>query len=283
MLKRSFILLVMGLLCLALTGTSLADRIEEKSFPLTANGSILVKNVAGTIVIYGWDEERVKMIATKTGAKDENLDKIKIAIDAREDYLKIDTQHPIFTIVWRGRVNYELWVPAGATVQAKSTSGLIQIEDQRSDVRAHTVSGDIELTNIQGKIDADTTSGDIYTKKSKGNVIARSVSGDLKILKAQGAVTTIKTVSGDIWVELEEIDYAVLQMDFNSISGDINLFLPLNIAAEIDMNTVSGRLSCDFPITIKAMSAREFRGIIGEGDIGITLKTVSGDIYLRSL
>lgn len=279
MVRKGYILLAMGLLCLAMTGTALAEQVEEKSFPLTQDGFVSVKNVAGMIEIHGWDQGQVKMMATRKGPE---ADKITIEIDAQEDCLKIDTHWPTF--IWRSWVNYELWVPSGATIRAESVSGDIRIKGQHNYVRAHTTSGDIELIGIWGEIDVDTTSGDIYTERSKEDIIVHSVSGDVKILEARGAVQIIRTTSGRIWVELEEIDDAVSEMSFKSVSGTINLFLPPDTAANIHMSTTSGEISSDFPITIEeTVSKLELRGTIAGGGTLIKLKTTSGDISLRKL
>jgi len=271
----------MGILCLALVGTALAKEIEERSFSMSSEGSVSVKNVAGSIAIQGWEQEKVKMIATREGPE---ADKIAIEIDVKKESLRINTRYPMFPGIKRSWIDYELWVLSGATVRAESVSGDIRIEGQRSDVRTETTSGDIELIDIAGDLDVRTISGDIYTKGSEGMIIVHSTSGKVKILEARGQVPTIETVSGDIWVELESIDDAASRMNFKSVSGTINLFLPPDTAASIDMSTVSGKLSSDLPILIKeSLSTRELRGTIGEGGPLIKLKTISGDISLRKL
>jgi len=338
MVKRSSVVLVVGLLCLALAITASAAQVEERTFPLKADGSVSVENSAGNTIIHAWAEEQVKMIATRKGS---GADKIEIIIDAGEDRLKIETEYPRFSWFQRARVNYELWVPQGATVRAVSTSGDLYIEEQHNDVRAQTTSGDIELIgiwgeidvgatsgsirtenskgdisarsssgsirilgveaaeqpndirvhassgdivlkNIEGDIEVETSSGDIDTENLEGNISARASSGDIKILELRGGVRTIRTSSGDIWVELEEIDKAISEMSFQSTSGDISLFVPSDIGVEVDIRTTSGRISTDLAITVEGtMGRNELQGTIGGGGIFIKLKATSGDVSLR--
>ena len=341
MVKTNSVVLMVGLLCLALVTMASAAQVEEPTFPLKADGSVSVENSVGNTIIHACEEEQVRMIATRKGW---GADKIEIIIDAQEDRLKIKTQYPPFS-TWfqRARVNYELWVPKGATLRAESTSGELYIDGQRSDVRAQSTSGDIELKDIWGEIDVSATSGNIRTEDSKGDIsartgsgdirilgveteeqpndirvhassgdvvlkniegdidvetssgeidaenlegiiTARASSGDIRILDARGGVQAVRTSSGDVWVELEEIDEAISEMSLQSTSGDISLFVPSDISADVDIRTSSGRISTDVAITVEGtMGEHELRGTIGGGAIFIKLRATSGDISLRRL
>ena len=340
MVKRSSVVLGLGLACLLLGVTASLAQVEEQTFPLKADGSVSVENSAGNTTIHAWEEEEVRMIATRKGW---GADKIEIIIDAKEDHLKIETEYPRFSWFQRARVNYELWVPEGATLRAESTSGDLYIEGQRSDVRAQSTSGDIELTDIwgeidvsatsgnirsedskgdisartssgnirilgveeaerphdirvrassgdvvlkdiEGDIDVETSSGEIDTENSQGIISARASSGDIKILEARGGVQAVRTSSGDIWVELEEIYEAVSEMSFQSSSGDISLFVPSDVGADVDIRTTSGRITTDVAITVEGtMGRNELRGTIGDGGIFIKLRATSGDVALRKI
>ncbi len=73
-------------------------------------------------------------------------------------------------------------------------------------------------------------------------------------------------------------------MSLQSSSGDISLFLPTDIDAEVDVRTTSGRISTDFRITVEGTSEKnELQGTIGAGGILIRLRATSGDVSLRSL
>jgi len=341
MMKRSSVLLVVGLVCLALAMGASAAQAEEQTFGLRADGLISLDNSAGETVIHAWDKEEVRMITTRKGSGAEDID---IIIDAGEDYLKIETEYPVFSWFRRPRVNYELWVPEGVTLRIVASSGNINIEGQRSDVRANASSGDIELEDIWGAIDASTSSGSIRVEDSKGDIIARSSSGNIRILgvevvegelnyvrvsassgsivlknivahvdaetssggisidsyqgnisascssgsirivEARGAVESLRTSSGNIYVELEEVEEATSQMSLQSTSGDISLFLPAGIGAEVDIRTTSGRVSTDFRISVEGtIEKNKLQGTIGTGEILIRLRATSGDVSLRSL
>ena len=314
MMKKTHVLVVSILFSIALTSAALAarlEKIEERSFPLTKQGSLSVKNVAGEILIHAWDEEKVKMVATKwaRAASEERaqelLDAIEIEITSKEDQLDIATEFPW----WKRlsptssvRVDYELWIPLAAKIRAQSVSGSIQVQERDNtvwvktvsgaiglgnivgDVEAKTVSGEIKIEEAQGDMTLDTTSGRISLEGIEGIIEAHTVSGRVKILNSRGAARSIRTTSGDIWVELEEIKETASGMLLSSTSGDITLFLPKDAAVNIEAETTSGRISSEFRILIEGEIGKgKIRGTIGEGGIKIRLKTTSGDISLRSL
>ena len=339
-MKRGLEVLVIGLMCLVLAMGVSAAQAEEQTFGLRADGLVSVDNSAGETVIHAWDKKEVRMVTTRKGSGAEDID---VIIDAGEDYLKIETEYPIFSWFRQPRVNYELWVPEGVSLRIVASSGNINIEGQRSDIRVNASSGNIELSDIWGAIDAGTSSGDIRVEDSKGDIIARSSSGGIRILgvgavegeqnyvrvnassgnivlkntvahidaetssgginidnsqgnisascssggirivEARGAVESIKSSSGNIYVELEEVDQDTSQMSFQSTSGDISLFLPAEIGAEVDVRTTSGRISTDFQIAVEGSEKNELQGTISSGVILIRVRATSGDVSLRSL
>jgi len=174
-------------------------------------------------------------------------------------------------------------------LSARTSSGSIRIRrveefDRPNDIRVHASSGNVTLKDIVGDIDAETSSGEIDAENVEGIITARASSGNIKILEAQGGVQTVRTSSGDIRVELEEISEEISEMSFQSTSGDIDLSIPSDIAADIDIGTTSGRISTDFAVTVEGtMEKNEFRGTIGEGGIFIRLRATSGDVTLAKV
>jgi len=312
-MKKYGVLIVSILFLIAFASASFATQVKEKmekTFPLAEEGSVSVKNVAGEILIHAWNEEKVKMVATKwaralTQKKaEELLEAIEINIIAMDDSLDIDTDFP-----WREKldstssvgVDYELWVPLSAEVNAQSISGSIQIMERENDVWTKTISGTLKIEGVVGDVEAKTTSGAIEIKNTEsesivadstsgevnvqevvGIIKAHSVSGRVRIADSRGGVKSVRTTSGGIWVELKKVSQAVSSMLFTSISGNVTLLLPKSISADIDARTTSGRIHSEFKITIEGeIDKRSLRGTIGEGGIKITIKTISGDIFLE--
>jgi DUF4097 and DUF4098 domain-containing protein YvlB len=75
-------------------------------------------------------------------------------------------------------------------------------------------------------------------------------------------------------------------MDFASISGDVDIRLPAGLDAEVKMTTLSGSLQKDFPLTMEKdrfSPGRRASGRIGAGAHRLKLSSISGDVSLRRL
>jgi len=291
-MKRSIIFLLILFFLVLLTTNAWADRVEEvieESFLLQKTGSFSLNNVAGDIIVYSWDKEEVKMVATKSisswgiGDPEEFLDKIDIEIVSQPKNLRIHTRYPTFSWIRNARVDYQLWIPEATSVRLESISGSIQIGDHLNQVYTKTVSGNIKLRNIRGNIEVKTTSGKVSGHEINGDIKASSVSGDLAFLDSQGGLSYLHTTSGKIRAELKIIDKDASGMSLSTVSGDITLYLPEDASFDLDISTVSGEINSGFKVLIDSVSKRKLQGEVGTGGITIKLKTTSGDISLREL
>src|SRR6185369_1652367 len=103
---------------------SVADETErfEQTYPLTPNGRVSVSNVNGSITVNAWDRNEVKLVAVKTADSKERLADVEIKVDAKPDYLCVETNYDNWKNHgngerWRNgklQVDYELSVPRGA-------------------------------------------------------------------------------------------------------------------------------------------------------------------------
>jgi len=241
------------------------EKVIEESFLLQKTGSFSLNNVAGNIMVYSWDKEEVKMVATKSisswgmGDPEEFLDKIEIEIVSQPGTLKINTRYPTFSWIRNARVDYRLWIPEATSVRLESVSGAIQLEEHLNLVYTKTVSGNIKLNNIKGNIEVKTTSGDVVIGNVQGDLVWSSTSGDLDLANLVGDLdlhTTSGSVSG------HEING---EIKASSVSGDFTFRdsqgnLP-------DLHTTSGDIRVELKVIDKDAS-------------GMSLSTVSGDIIL---
>ncbi|MFI5227828.1 MAG: DUF4097 family beta strand repeat-containing protein [Gemmatimonadales bacterium] len=132
-------------------------------------------------------------------------------------------------------------------------------------------------------VSAGSVSGDIEINGAHGDVEASSVSGDVHMTHLHAAGITAHSVSGDIDVSADELaDRGDLH--FNTVSGDVTLNLPAGLDADLSMSTVSGDIDSDFPLTLGngRVSRRGMNARIGKGGRRLDVRTVSGDLRLRS-
>lgn len=121
-----------------------------------------------------------------------------------------------------------------------------------------------------------TVSGDIGAVGLRGDVLATAVSGNLE-LSSMGRVEGT-AVSGRIRAFIGSGDWG-RDLQFLTVSGDIDVTVPASTNAIVTANTVSGTITSDFPLSGTGTSKQ---GILGGGGPTLTLAVVSGDIRLRA-
>ena len=195
---------------------------------------------------------------------------------------------------------FEVTVPVGTRVSARSWSGRVSVRGVRGDVEARTHSADIEIRDA-GRIDVESISGDITIAGANGESLIRTVSGDVDLASARGDVE-VETVSGD--VDLRDVVAKQIRShttsgdmnfsgqiladgryEFDTHSGEIRLVLPADVGAQLSVSTFSGGLESDFPITLQAgkdHGSKRLSFTLGQGTARIIAETFSGDVTLTS-
>src|SRR5262249_182443 len=117
-----------------------------------------------------------------------------------------------------------------------------------------------------------------------GAVNAISTSGNVHVGEINGTVSG-KSTSGNVEVEITQLNGAS-DMEFASISGDVQVKLPANLDADVKMSTLTGGLKTDFPLTIEESErgpGRRAAGRIGGGSRNLRLSSTSGSVSLLSM
>ncbi|NBC05132.1 MAG: DUF4097 family beta strand repeat protein [Bacteroidetes bacterium] len=131
--------------------------------------------------------------------------------------------------------------------------------------------GDFEIQNHQGEVEVLSKTGDIIMANVTGPITASSTSGDVEIEfseLSQANPTSISLVSGFIDITLPNTSKARYRL--SSISGEIYTDLNIKLEGDEDHNRLD-RLG----------GGGEIVGTMNGGGVEVSLKSVSGDIYLR--
>jgi DUF4097 and DUF4098 domain-containing protein YvlB len=200
---------------------------------------------------------------------------------------------------------FEISVPQGVRVIAKSASGDITIRGTHGEVQATAQSGDmviedvngrlevksfsgeVTVANVVGDVEISTQSGDLKLSDVRGNIEVGNTSGDITMRGVTARTVRAKTTSGDVSYE-GTIDPAG-RYDLESHSGDVRLKVPRDASAQLTVSTWNGEIESDFTMTLKpgqhtmgATNSKEFTFAIGGGSARITAKTFSGDVAVSS-
>ena len=262
----------------------------DTTFAFNRNGSVDLTQISGDVVVNAWDrsEARVRAYAER-GRVRSSLSSSRLSLDVESI---------------RGRVGdsrFEVWVPVGVRVIARSTSGDVAVKGTKGPVEAHSTSGDVEVTDATDRIILESVSGDVRAAQLSGDVRSESVSGTVEIRDASGDLRA-ETTSGDVSLlgvtsrnvyattVSGEVEYDGTidgngRYEFHSHSGNIRLEIPEGSSAQFSVETFSGSLDSEFQITLQPGQRttgrpRRFTFTLGGGNARITAESFSGDIVL---
>jgi DUF4097 and DUF4098 domain-containing protein YvlB len=169
-------------------------------------------------------------------------------------------------------------VPSGTDVVVGSNSGDVRLEGLLGAVSVTTVSASVDAEDV-GSIDARTVSGRLQVEESRGSVRLKTksalvqvgraagdvrvanLSGRIEIEEAQASVS-VKTVSGS--VALHVTGRAPVRAE--SVSGSISITVPEGTRPSVRQKSLSGKRRID---------------VEPGDDFEITTKSISGSITIK--
>ena len=126
-----------------------------------------------------------------------------------------------------GEIDYEIRVPAGVDVTAKTGSGDIELDGALGTVSLQTGSGDVDADLAAGSITTRTGSGDMDLRLGNAptQVTANSGSGDVDITVpgGQSYAVTSRTGSGDRDINVPQQSTSDRKIEVQTGSGDISV------------------------------------------------------------
>lgn len=238
--------LTLGIL-LAFAVSARAEAREEfhKTYPLSENGTVSLRNVNGGVHVASWDRNEVKVDAVKTADSQEKLNDARIDVTAGSSRIDIRTDYTKDHVSNAAAVEYTITVPRKVRLDKVTTvNGSVEVKDVRSSVNASTVNG---------------------------KVLVDGAAGDLKL----------QSVNGALRASLGQIGRKV---SLDCVNCEIELTLPSDTQAEVDASTVHGSIDTQFDIPVKRPRygpGTSVKARLGNGGANVALHTVNGAIKIR--
>lgn len=141
------------------------------------------------------------------------------------------------------RVDFEVRVPRGVELVARTVNGSVRATGLSADAEAYTVNGGVRVETT-GLARASTVNGSIDAKMGRSN-----------------------------WTGT---------LEFSTVNGTVEVTMPAGVDAEVHASMVNGSFSSDWPMTVKGKwGPKRVNGTIGRGGRELELSTVNGNIELR--
>lgn len=263
------------------------------------HGMVEVSNVAGKLIVVGWDKPEVAVHATLGPG----VERVDVTSSKGRTVVKVVLPSMSFR---DGDADLEVHVPNQSEVQATAVSADLETSNLLGEQRLKTVSGelradfggtngaDFEAKTVSGNmrlrgaaahpssIRLGTVSGDITLDGGSGEIEATSVSGDVHLEMEMARGVRLHSTSGDLTFRGGLTADATIEAE--TVSGDVTLRPRAQGGFEYEASSFSGDIGNCFGKEAEATSRHgpgsRLMGSSGDGKGRVRVKTMSGDVEL---
>ena len=258
--KRTAKLVAIGVI---VAGTLVAESKKEYHFTVGPKAGISVMNPYGSI----W----VKPSLNNTIVVNAVLHSDKVEVDNNQSGNRVDIQSHLLAgaDADSGRVDYEVLVPADASVTLHSSTGSLHAEKLHGDVSLEGPGAVVDVRDISdAHVHVKTMNGPVNLDNiQNGHVEVDSLSGDVTLNDVNGPLVQVVSTSGKInYIG----DFGKSgEYRLTSHSGDINASIPEWTSADVSARSVRGEVHDDIPLQPKTHTyfpvdkGRAFAGTVG--------------------
>ncbi|MFZ0420495.1 MAG: DUF4097 family beta strand repeat-containing protein [Candidatus Sulfotelmatobacter sp.] len=266
-----------------LAGTLAAQNKKEFHFTVGPRAGVSVMNPYGSI--------SVKPSLSNTVIVTAILHSDKVEVDNNQSGNRVDIQSHLLpgADAESGRVDYEILVPADASVTLHSSTGTLRAEKLHGDVSLEGPGADVDVRDISdAHVHVKTMNGSVNLDNIKnGHVEVDSLSGEVTLNGVNGSLVQVVSTSGGIHYIGDFGNSGEYRL--TSHSGDIDATIPEWTSADVSARSVRGEVHDDIPLQPKTHTyfpldkGRAFAGTVGRVAVSSTvvLRTFSGKIHLR--
>jgi len=264
-----------------LTTFAVAETKKEYRFNVGVKSTVSIINQYGAVTVRPSTGNYVLVNATTYSDK--------VEVDQSQSGNRVDVQSHLLpgATADNSRVDYEVLVPADASVTLQSTTGPLRAERLQGDVEAEGANATVDVRDISSShVHVKTMNGPITLSNiHDGHVEIDSVSGDVTLNAVTGPLVRVSSTSGKIRYD-GDFGYAG-EYRFNSHSGDIDATIPQDASVDVKAQSVHGQVQNDVPLEPKAHTSflvkegSSFAGTINKAASSVWLRTFSGKIHLK--
>ena len=286
--------LIFSLAFAAAGATAFAAEDVDERHPAEPDGFVQIENHAGSVTVIGWDQAEVR-VTGRLGGRAEGL-----SFETHGSRTEIEVEvhgnpHGV-------RSDLEVYVPAGSRVEidsfaadidvrgiagrveAETVNGSISVEGSAEVVEIESVNGSLEISGPARRVQAETVNGNVIIEGASGHLEASTVNGELTVDGGSFERAHLDVVNGELRFEGALSPQATL--DIETVSGEVDLILPGEVAADFEVASFSGHIENDLTDakperTSRYTSEQELRFSTGGGGAKVSIQTLSGNISIR--
>jgi DUF4097 and DUF4098 domain-containing protein YvlB len=266
-----------------LAGTLAAETHKEARFNVGPKAGVSVNNAYGSISVKPSGGNVVVINAV--------LHSDKVEVESRQSGNRVDVESHLLpgADAQSGRVDYEVLVPADASVTLHSSTGPLRAEKLHGDVTLEGAAANVDVRDISAAhVHVKTLNGAVTISNVQGgHVEVDSLSGEVTLNSVTGPLVQVVSTSGNINYIGDFGSSGEYRL--TSHSGNIEATVPETTSADVSARSVRGEIHDDIPLQPKSHMSyamdkgRAFAGTIGRVAVSSTvvMRTFSGRIHLR--
>jgi DUF4097 and DUF4098 domain-containing protein YvlB len=278
--RRTAKLIVIGVL---IAGALVAESKKEYHFTVGPKAGVSVMNPYGSISVRPSTNNTVVVNAV--------LHSDRVEVDNNQNGNRVDIQSHLLAGADSdsGRVDYEVLVPADASITLHSSTGSLHAEKLHGDVSLEGPGASVDVRDISdAHVHVKTMNGAVNLNNiQNGHVEVDSLSGEVTLTGVNGPLVQVVSTSGKINYIGDFGNSGEYRL--TSHSGDIEATIPEWTSADVSARSGRGEVHDDIPLAPKTHNwfpvdkGRAFAGTMGRVAVSSTvvLRTFSGKIHLR--
>ena len=267
-------------LATCLASAAIAETKKEYRFMVGAKANVSVETQYGAISVRPGSSSLVIVTAT--------LQSDKAEVDTQKRGNRIDIASHLLAGAdsQTGRIDYELLIPADATLNLHSSTGPLSAERLQGDLTLEGTDAVVDVHNVSnGHVHVRTMRGPVtLTDVRNGHVEISSISGDVTLKSVTGTLVQADSGSGKIFYDGDfgsGGDYK-----FTTHTGDITAIVPADASADFSAHSMTGKVQKDFPLEprhnrFSFEEGHSFFGTVGKAASKVVLHSFSGRIHLK--
>lgn len=262
-----------------------ADTRKEARLDIASGGILDVVNNCGSITLHAGNSRQVLVSYTL------HSDKIEVDQNVSADKRRIElvahassTQKPSAE---EARVDFEVAVPPGVTVNVTTATAPISADGVKGDLSLSSDTGQITVRNV-ARVHINirgVTAAVNLNNVNQAHVEITSSGGAVDMVDVNGPAVYVGTTSGNISYRGDCSGAG--EYNFTTHSGAIDLALPQTASFDLSARSVNGSVQNDFPLTEKTHTSfvpkagRSFAGTSNSGSSSVELQSFSGRIRVK--
>jgi DUF4097 and DUF4098 domain-containing protein YvlB len=262
-----------------------AETRKEAKIDIAPGGMVNIISGGGSVALHSGSGRQVLATYMVHSAKievDQNSSADKQRVELRTHALP--GQQPTAD---QARVDYDVTVPAGVSVNVSTTSAPITVEGLSGDIGLSSETGQITISNaLKSHVRVRSMAAAVVLKDvTISRIDIQSAGGAVQLNNVTGQRVAVGTTSGNIEYHGDCSgggDYI-----FTTHSGAIDMTLPATASVDLSARSTTGAVENAFPLeerhhnSFVPQPGRSFAGTSNSGSSSVELQSFSGKIRVK--